>query len=131
MDRWTSLAVAIEFPSAGPKSHPVIGTFINVGGILLGGIAGLTVARHISARAQQRLRMLLVALTVYAGFSLIWQGLKSPLGHTAGQLGIALLALTLGSALGSVLRLQHALNRAGQWSPRASIDGGSVHHVPH
>ncbi len=94
----------------------MIGTFINVGGILLGGIAGLTVARHVSARTQQRLRLLLVALTVYAGFSLIWQGLKSPLGHTAGQLGIALLALTLGSALGSVLRLQYALNRAGQWS---------------
>jgi uncharacterized membrane protein YqgA involved in biofilm formation len=94
----------------------MIGTFLNVGGILVGGIAGLTVARNLSPRAQQRLRLVLVLLTIYTGFSLIWQGLKPPFGHAAGQLGIALLALLLGSLLGNLLRLQRGLNRAGQWA---------------
>lgn len=94
----------------------MIGTFINVGGILLGGLLGLTVGRHLSARGQQRLRMLLVLLTVYAGFSLIWQSLHLPVGHAAGQLGIALLSLMLGSLLGNLLGLQRLTNQAGKWA---------------
>lgn len=92
------------------------GTWLNVGGIVLGGLAGMTFAKRLSANAQLRLRRLLVGLTVYAGFSLIWQSLKAPVGHAAGQLGIALLALSVGSALGRLLGLQRGMNRAGQWA---------------
>lgn len=94
----------------------MIGTWLNVGGILLGGLVGLTLGRHLTARGQQRLRMLLVLLTVYAGFSLIWQSLHLPVGHAAGQLGIALLSLMLGSLLGSLLGLQRLTHRAGKWA---------------
>ncbi len=94
----------------------MIGTWLNVGGILLGGLVGLTLGRHLTARGQQRLRMLLVLLTVYAGFSLIWQSLHLPVGHAAGQLGIALLSLMLGSLVGNLLGLQRLTNRAGKWA---------------
>ncbi len=94
----------------------MIGTWINVVGILLGGIAGMTFARNLSAAAQLRLRRLLVGLTVYAGFGAIWRSLQAPPGHAAGQLAIALVALSVGSALGRVLGLQRAMNRAGQWA---------------
>lgn len=106
----------------------MIGTFINVGGILLGGLLGLTVGRHLSARGQQRLRMLLVLLTVYAGFSLIWQSLHLPVGHAAGQLGIALLSLMLGSLLGNLMGLQRLTNQAGKWARErfAAAQGGAA-----
>jgi len=92
----------------------VTGTFLNVGCILLGGLAGLTFARQLSGRAQHRLKLLLTALTLYAGFGMVWDALKAPLGHAAGQLGIALLSLSLGSFLGYLLRLQRGMNRFGQ-----------------
>lgn len=90
------------------------GTFLNLGCILLGGLAGLTFARQLSGRAQQRLKLLLTALTLYAGFGMVWDALTAPLGHAAGQLGIALLSLSLGSFLGYLLRLQRGLNRLGR-----------------
>lgn len=94
----------------------MIGTLLNVGGIVLGGVAGLTFARSLSPKTQQRLKLGLAALTIYAGFSMVWDGLKSPVGHAAGQLGIALLALSLGSFLGWLLRLQRGMNRLGKFA---------------
>jgi uncharacterized membrane protein YqgA involved in biofilm formation len=87
---------------------------LNVGGILAGGVAGLTVARRLSPRTQHRLRTGLAALVVYAGFSMVWAGLRAPIGNTAKQLVIALLALSLGSFTGWLLGLQRGMNWFGR-----------------
>ena len=89
---------------------------LNVAGIVAGGLAGLTLARHLTPPVQQRLRLGLAGLVVYAGFSMVWQGLSGPPGHAAKQLAIALLALSLGSLTGWFLRLQRGLNRFGVWT---------------
>ena len=92
----------------------MIGTLLNVAGILVGGIAGLTVARGLSPRTQFRIRGGLAALVVYAGAGMVWEGLRSPLTHTLKQLTIAMLALSLGSFTGWLLGLQRGMNRIGE-----------------
>ena len=94
----------------------MIGTILNVAGIVVGGLAGLTLARHLTPQIQQRLRLGLAGLVIYAGFSMVWQGLQGPLGHAAKQLAIALLSLSLGSLTGWFLRLQRGMNRVGIWT---------------
>ena len=92
----------------------MIGTLLNVAGILVGGIAGLTVARGLSPRTQFRIRGGLAALVVYAGAGMVWEGLRSPLTHTLKQLTIAMIALSLGSFTGWLLGLQRGMNRIGE-----------------
>ena len=92
----------------------MIGTLLNVAGILVGGIAGMTVARGLSPRTQFRIRGGLAALVVYAGAGMVWEGLRSPLTHTLKQLTIAMIALSLGSFTGWLLGLQRGMNRIGE-----------------
>ncbi len=109
----------------------MIGTALNVVGIVVGGICGLTIAQRLTARTQYRIRGGLAALVAYAGFGMVWEGLHSPLTHTLKQLGIALLALSLGSFTGWALRLQSGMNRAGEWvrrriSKASTAESGAV-----
>lgn len=92
------------------------GTLLNVAGILAGGVAGLSMARPLSPPVQHRLRLCLAALVAYAGLGMVWQGLHAPPGHTAKQLGIALLALSFGSLTGWLLRLQRRISRVRNWT---------------
>lgn len=89
---------------------------LNVAGIVVGGLAGLTLARFLTPPVQQRLRLAMAGLVVYAGFSMVWEGLHGPLGHAAKQLLIAFLSLSLGSLTGWFLRLQRGMNRFGVWT---------------
>ncbi len=93
-----------------------LGTIINAGAILLGGIIGLTAASGLAARHQLTIKGILVLLTVYAGASMIWKGLSGTFLQVLGQIGIALLSLMLGNLLGKFLRLQKGLNRLGQYA---------------
>lgn len=93
----------------------MIGTALNVAGIVVGGVVGLTLARGLSPRVQFRIRGGLAALVVYAGAGMVWEGLRSPFTHTLKQLAIALVALSLGSFTGWLLGLQKSMNRSGEW----------------
>ena len=93
----------------------MIGTLLNVAGIVVGGVVGLTVARGLSPRTQFRIRGGLAALVVYAGAGMVWTGLHSPLTHTLKQLTIAMIALSLGSFTGWFLGLQRGMNRLGEF----------------
>ena len=97
-------------------SARVLGTVINVLAILVGGWLGLTSAREFSARTQSNLKLGLAALTVYAGLSMVWDGLNGSFASVVKQFFIALLALVLGNALGLLLQLQNILNRAGEYA---------------
>lgn len=92
------------------------GTFINTAAILLGGFLGLKAARQISEPTQTRIKLVLAAFTIYAGVSMIWKGIGGSFGNVLKQLGIAMLALVLGNALGMALRLQSGLNRLGHYA---------------
>lgn len=89
------------------------GTLINTAAILVGGFLGLKAARQVSVQTQTRIKLALAAFTLYAGASMIWQGTGGSLGNVLKQLGIAMLALVLGNALGMALRLQNGLNKLG------------------
>lgn len=92
------------------------GTLINTAAILVGGFLGLKASGQISAPTQQRIRLVLAAFTIYAGLSMIWKGVGGSLGSVLKQLGIAMLALVLGNAMGMALRLQTGLNQLGHYA---------------
>lgn len=94
----------------------MIGTLLNTTAILAGGAIGLTVARDISAANQQRLKFLLGAFTIYAGFSMVWAAVGGSFGRVVKQLTIMLLALLLGNATGKLLGLQRAVSRLGEFA---------------
>ena len=94
----------------------MVGTILNTAAILAGGVIGLTVAKNLSLKTQQRLKFLLGAFIVYAGWSATWNALNGSLGQVAKQITIILLSLLLGNVAGKLLRLQKGLNRLGQYA---------------
>lgn len=92
------------------------GTLINTAAILIGGFVGTKAARQISLQTQTRIKLALAAFTFYAGASMIWGGLGGSFGNVLKQLGIAMLALVLGNAIGMALRLQNGLNKLGHYA---------------
>jgi len=92
----------------------VIGTIINAVCIVIGGVVGKLAANAVGPAAQQRIRLLLAAATIYVATEMIWTGLSGGFLHGLGQLGIAFLSLILGNAAGMALRLQKGLNRLGE-----------------
>jgi uncharacterized membrane protein YqgA involved in biofilm formation len=92
------------------------GTLINTAAILLGGFIGLKVARQFSVQTQTRIKLALAAFTLYAAGRMIWDGIGGGFGTVLKQLGIAMLSLVLGNAIGMALRLQNGLNKLGQYA---------------
>ncbi|MSU52349.1 MAG: DUF554 domain-containing protein [Opitutaceae bacterium] len=95
----------------------MIGTLLNVAGILIGVLAG-RFTRPFSEARQQNLKIYLGVFTTVVGLRLTWEGLNGSFGQIAKQLGIVLLALTLGRLAGRGLHLQKAMNRLGQMAKR-------------
>jgi uncharacterized membrane protein YqgA involved in biofilm formation len=92
----------------------MLGTIINAAAIVAGGMIGLTTTRELSPVNQRRLKILLAALTVYAGLAMAWNGFGGKLTHRAAQLGIAILALMAGKITGQILHLQRGVNQLGK-----------------
>ena len=55
----------------------MIGTLLNAGAILAGGVAGLIVAKDLSPATQSRIKIGLGVFCVYIGLSTTWSALKS------------------------------------------------------
>ena len=94
----------------------MLGTLLNIAGILLGGIAGLITSRPLSAHRQSMLKVGLGAFTVWTGLKLTWMSLNGNLLHIGKQLLIVVLALTLGRLIGRLLHLQKGMNRLGRFA---------------
>jgi uncharacterized membrane protein YqgA involved in biofilm formation len=92
----------------------MIGTELNVAGIVLGGIVGLMWRRPLSAGREAFFKAALGLFTVYYGLRLTWTSLGGSVGHVLKQLLLAVLSLMLGKLLGRLLRLQKLSNRIGQ-----------------
>jgi uncharacterized protein len=94
----------------------VVGTWINVAGIVAGVIFALMRKKPLSLANQSFFKIVLGAATVFCGLRLTWAGLNGSVSQIAVQLGIVLVALTLGRLTGRLLHLQKASNRVGQFA---------------
>lgn len=95
----------------------VVGTILNVAGILLGGLSGMIRKTPIAASTQGLLKLLLGLATVACGFWLIWRALA---GSTVPRM-LLLLVLTvasmmIGKPLGRLMKLQKMSNRLGRYA---------------
>jgi len=92
----------------------VTGAFLNALGILLGSLIGIAWRGPISLRAQLMLRNLLGLATLGFGIRLIYLSVGGTFLTVLKELILAILALTLGNALGKLCRLQKLSNRLGR-----------------
>jgi uncharacterized protein len=103
----------------------MIGTFLNVGGILTGGLLGLTRRKPLSPASESYFKVVLGALTVFYGLRLTWESLSGSFFEVLKQLCLVILALSLGKLAGRGLHLQKFSNRLGQ-KARESISSARV-----
>jgi uncharacterized membrane protein YqgA involved in biofilm formation len=94
----------------------MIGTLINVAGIILGGMTGLTRKTPFSVANQNRLKLVLGVLTAICGLWLVWISLNGPFLQVLKHFVIVLVALSLGKLIGRLLHLQKISNRAGRFA---------------
>jgi uncharacterized membrane protein YqgA involved in biofilm formation len=92
----------------------MIGTALNVAGIVVGGIVGLARRKPLPPARESFLKVGLGAFTVFYGLRLVWLSLNGSLGQIAKQLLIVVLALMLGKLAGRLLRLQKLSNHIGR-----------------
>ena len=97
----------------------MIGTWINVGAILLGALLGLATKFDFSARRQQFIKVVLGVATFWFGFKLMWNGLAgSGVKSFAYQFFIVLVAMVVGYLIGKICRFQSMFNRLGQMAKK-------------
>jgi uncharacterized membrane protein YqgA involved in biofilm formation len=92
----------------------MLGTALNVLGILAGGIIGLKRNKPLSAANETRFKILLGVFTVWYGLRLTWLSFGGSLWDIAKQFLVMLLALMLGRLLGRLLGLQKLSNQLGR-----------------
>ena len=92
----------------------MIGTWINVAAILVGGTLGLVLTKELSGQVQHRIRMVLGVMIIYVGLMTTWDALRAPFTHFLKQLVVIFFALILGNLIGRALKLQARLNKVGE-----------------
>ena len=100
----------------------MIGTTLNVLGILFGSILGLFWVKQMTPRHQAMLKLWLGLFTVIVGLHLVWKSLGGGIWPVFRQMIILVLALTFGRLAGRALRIQKQLNRAGDFAKRRMAD---------
>lgn len=94
----------------------MIGTLLNVAGIMLGGIIGLVRPHRLSVAQESWFRVLLGAFTVFYGLRMTWLSLEGPILRILLQVTIVVLALMAGKFTGHLLGLQRASNKVGAYA---------------
>jgi hypothetical protein len=90
------------------------GAWINAFGIVAGGVWGLAARKPIPPPYPLALKIILGVLTVWYGLKLTWVSLNGSLRQLLGELGLVILALTLGKWTGKLLHLQELSNSIGR-----------------
>lgn len=98
----------------------MVGTWINVAGIVLGSICGLLWRNSISTSNQLLIKVLLGALLALSGLRLAWVGLSAggSFGSVLKHLLLAVVALAVGRLTGRLMHLQKGSNWLGQYARR-------------
>jgi uncharacterized membrane protein YqgA involved in biofilm formation len=94
----------------------VFGTWLNVAGIVAGGVFGLLWKKQLSTANQAFFKAALGMVTVIYGLRLVWISLNGSFLQIIKQLMIILVALGLGRMTGRLLHLQKSSNRIGQYA---------------
>jgi len=92
----------------------MIGTALNVAGILIGGLAGAARRKPLSPVNESFLKVALGVFTVFYGLQLTWRSVNGTFVQILKQLLIAVLALMVGKLAGRLLQLQRMSNRLGR-----------------
>jgi uncharacterized protein len=93
----------------------MIGTILNVAGIVVGSIVGLSRRAALSPARESFFKVTLGAFTVFYGLRLTWLSIATgPLLQVLKHLVIVILALMLGKLAGRLLHLQKMSNRLGR-----------------
>jgi uncharacterized protein len=90
------------------------GTYLNVAGILVGGIAGLARRQPLAPATESYFRTGLGVAMVVCGLQLTWVSLNGSLLGILRQLLIVILAMVLGKLAGRLMHLQGLSNQVGQ-----------------
>ena len=101
----------------------MIGTILNVAGILVGGIAGLTRSKVLPIATESYLKIVLAALTVFYGLRLTWLSFNGSALQILKQCVILIVALIAGRLLGRFLRLQRISNHFGKQAQDRMMKG--------
>lgn len=112
------------------KGVVMIGTLINTGAIIVGGLAGLLFGRLIRERHQETLTMACGVGTLFIGMAGAMQYMlhSELLPDGGGMLVVACLAL--GGLIGEILNIERLFERFGEWLKRKTgnaKDQGFVH----
>jgi hypothetical protein len=102
----------------------MVGTWINVAGIVLGGLAGSSKRGLLSPSLQSRAKILLAVATVLVSLTMTWRGLGGGPLDVLRQIALIILALILGNATGRLLGLQSLSNRLGRFA-RSRLESGT------
>jgi uncharacterized protein len=97
-------------------SQSVIGTILNVAGIVAGGAVGLLKKKPLSLASQSFFKIGLGVLTALCGLYLTWLSVNGSFLQVLKQLAVVLLALIVGRLTGRLLHLQKASNRLGHFA---------------
>ena len=97
----------------------MIGTILNVGAIVTGGVISLVAGRQLSPKVEHRIKLILGILTLYIGFKTVWQSIHGSFFGVVKQVAIVFAALILGNLIGKALGLQKNINRLGEYAKRA------------
>ena len=92
----------------------MIGTALNVAGILIGGLTGLGRRKPLSPANESFFKVALGVLTVFFGLRLTWVSLNGSFLQMLKQLLVVVLAMMLGKVTGRLLGLQSTSNRLGR-----------------
>ncbi len=94
----------------------VLGSIINAGAIVVGGLIGLSARRDLTVRQQYFLKTVVGILALYTGFRMVWMSVGGTWGRVGLQLGIAVGALVAGHFVGRLLGLQKQSNKLGAYA---------------
>ena len=111
---------------------PGMGTLINAGGIILGGLLGLLFGRLLAPRLQQTLMKSCGVCVLFLGISGAMEKMLSMAADgalTSGGTMVIVASLALGALAGELINIDGAMERFGEWLKRVTGsegDGGFV-----
>jgi uncharacterized membrane protein YqgA involved in biofilm formation len=92
----------------------MIGTILNVAGILIGGLLGLVRRKPLSAASEAYFKVVLGAFTVFYGLRLSWISISGSAYEVLKQLLVVIVSMMVGKMLGRALHLQKISNQIGR-----------------
>lgn len=103
-----------------------IGTFINVGLIIAGGIVGMAGGRFITERIQETLLKATAVCVLFVGLGGALEQMMSVHGMSLASGGTAriLISLAAGGLIGEVIDLEARIERFGEWLKRKTGNAG-------